>query len=173
MFEGAKHPLDDGKNHLQACAGSGYAADETRRSAMGSVIMMNGGPISWSSVLAKTVAMSTCETEVNAAVVAAKDALHLRQTLMDHGYADAEPLRIGEDNAACIAQAESGIRHVRKAKHYEVRLRFLQQLVVDKQVEFTYTPSELQLADFSLNLLKVSISSVSVISSCSASGLSF
>ena len=81
-------------------------------------------------------------------VAAAKDALHLRQTLMDHGYADAEPLRIGEDNAACIAQAESGIRHVRKAKHYEVRLRFLQQLVVDKQVEFMYMPSELQLVDF-------------------------
>ena len=80
--------------------------------------------------------------------IAAKDALHLRQMLMDLGYADAAPLRIGEDNAACIAQAESGIRHVRKAKHYEVRLRFLQQLVVDKQVEFTYTPSELQLADF-------------------------
>ena len=148
MFEGAKHPLDDGKNHLQTFADSDYAADETRRSTMGSVIMMNGGPISWSSVLGKTVAMSTCEAEVNAAVVAAKDALHLKQMLMDLGYADAAPIRIGEDNAACIAQAESGIRHVRKAKHYEVRLRFLQQLVVDKQVEFTYTPSELQLADF-------------------------
>ena len=148
MYEGAKHPLDDGKNYLQTFADSDYAADETRRSTMGSVIMMNGGPISWSSVLGKTVAMSTCEAEVNAAVVAAKDALHLRQMLMDLGYADAAPLRIGEDNAACIAQAESGIRHVRKAKHYEVRLRFLQQLVVDNQVEFTYTPSELQLADF-------------------------
>jgi len=66
---------------------------------------------------------------------------------MDLGYADAAPLRIGEDNAACIAQAESGIRHVRKAKHYEVRLRFLQQLVFDKQVEFTYTPSELRFRD--------------------------
>jgi len=121
MFEGAKHPFDDGKNHLQAFADSGYAADETRRSTTGSVIMMNGGPVSWSSVLGKVVAMSTCEAEVNAAVAAAKGALHLRQMLMDLGYADAAPLHIGEDNEACIAQAESGIRHVRKAKHYEVR----------------------------------------------------
>ena len=52
MFEGAKHPLDDGKNHLKTFADSDYAADETRRSTMGSVIMMNGGHISWSSVLA-------------------------------------------------------------------------------------------------------------------------
>ena len=121
MFEGAKYPLDDGKYHLQTSADSDYAADETRRSAMGSVIMMDSGSISWSSVLAKTVAMSTCEAEVNAAVAAAKGALHLKQMLMDLGYADAAPLHIGEDNEACIAQAESGIRHVRKAKHYEVR----------------------------------------------------
>ena len=129
---------------------------------MGSVVMMNGGPNSWSSVLAKTEAMSTCK----AAVAAAKDALHLRQMLMDLGYAGAAPLRIGEDNAACIAQELPGIRYFRKDKHYEARLRFLQQLAVDKQVEFTYTPSELQLADFSLNLLTVTSSSDSAMSSC-------
>ena len=104
---------------------------------MGSVITMNGGSISWSSVLGKTVAISTCEAEVNAAAAAAKDALDLKQMTMDLGYADAAPIRIGEYNAACIAQEEYGTRHVRKAKHYEVRLCFLQQLAVNKQAEFT------------------------------------
>ena len=84
---------------------------------------------------------------------------------MDLGYADAAPLRIGEDNEACIAQAEPGIRHFRKARHCEVRLRFLQQLAVDKQAEFTYTPSEFQLADFLTNLLTVPSPSDSVMSS--------
>ena len=32
MYEGATHPLDNGKNLLQAFADSDYAADETRRS---------------------------------------------------------------------------------------------------------------------------------------------
>lgn len=41
----------------------------------------------------------------------------------------------------------AGIRHVRNAKHYEVKLRFLQQLVVDKDVEFVYCPTNHQLAD--------------------------
>ena len=59
MYEGATHPLDNGKNLLQTFADSDYAADETRRSTMGYVIMLNGGPIMWSSVLGKTVAMST------------------------------------------------------------------------------------------------------------------
>ena len=76
-LKGAKHPLDNGKSHLQIFADSDYAADETRRSAMGSVIMMDDGLIEWSSVLGKTVAMSTCEAEVNAAVFAAKNALHI------------------------------------------------------------------------------------------------
>lgn len=149
IYEGATHPLDNGQNYLQVFADSDYAADQTRRSTMGSVVMMNGGPISWASVLGKTVAMSTCEAEVNAAVVAAKDALHLKQLLVDLGlYNPLTPLQIGEDNSACIAQAESGIRHVRNAKHYEIRLRFLQELVVDKRVKFVYCPTELQLADF-------------------------
>jgi hypothetical protein len=147
MYEGAKHPLDNGSNLLQTFADSDYAGDETRRSTMGYVIMMNGGPIMWSSVLAKTVAMSTCEAEVSAAVAAAKDALHLSRMLVDLGYSDGRPLQIAEDNAACIAQAETGLRHVRNARHYAVRLRFLQELVVNKEVEFKYCPTDVQLAD--------------------------
>ena len=58
------------------------------------------------------------------------------------------PIRIAEDNSAAIAQAEAGLMHIRNAKHYAVRLRFLQQLVVDREVEFIYTPTDQQLADF-------------------------
>ena len=147
MYEGATHPLDNGKNLLQTFADSDYAADETRRSTMGYVIMLNGGPIMWSSVLGKTVAMSTCEAEVNAAVSASKDALHLNRMLAELGYSNGKPLQIAEDNAACIAQAETGLRHVRNARHYAVRLRFLQELVVNKEVAFKYCPTNYQLAD--------------------------
>ena len=66
---------------------------------MGTVTMMNGGPMSWSSVLDKTVATSTCEAEVNAAVYAAKDALHVSRMLVDLGHANgSKPLQIAEDN---------------------------------------------------------------------------
>jgi hypothetical protein len=68
--------------------------------------------------------------------------------LADLGYATgSKPLEIAEDNSACIAQANPGLRHVRNEKYYEVKLRFLQQLVVDKDVEFVYCPTDLQLAD--------------------------
>ena len=148
MFEGAQHPLDDGTNKLQVFADSDYAADHTRRSTHGSVTMMNGGPISWSSTLGKTVATSTCEAEVNAAVFAAKDAIHINRLLLDLNVVTKVPLQIAEDNSACIAQANNGLRAVRNAKHYEIKLAFLQQLIVDKEIEFVYCPTDLQLADF-------------------------
>ena len=72
MYEGAKHPLDDGTNKTKVFADSDYAADESRRSTMGGIVLQNGGPISWFSILGKTVALSTCEAEINAAVTAAK-----------------------------------------------------------------------------------------------------
>jgi len=110
--------------------------------------MQNGGPISWFSTLGKTVALSTCEAEINAAVTAAKDAIHLRRLLHDLNLAsDDKPIQIAEDNSAAISQAAAGIRAVRKAKHYEVRLRFLQELVSSKAIEFVYCPTDIQLAD--------------------------
>jgi len=148
MYEGAKHPLDDGTNKTKVFADSDYAADESRRSTMGGIVLQNGGPISWFSTLGKTVALSTCEAEINAAVTAAKDAIHLRRLLQDLDLAsDDKPIQIAEDNSAAIAQAAVGIRAVRKAKHYEVRLRFLQELVNRKSIEFIYCPTEVQLAD--------------------------
>ena len=110
--------------------------------------MMDGGPIAWSSTLGKTVAISTCEAEIHAAVFAAKGTVHTKRLLKGlELIKDDRPLEIAEDNAACIAQANSGIKHVRNANDYEVRLRFLQQKVVDKEVEFKYFPTNHQIAD--------------------------
>ena len=136
-------------NVPQFFADSDYAADETRRSTMGIVTMLNGGPISWTSTLGKTVALSTCEAEVMAACSAARDALHISRMLQDLQLVPLNyTLQIAEDNSACISQAHAGIRHIRNAKHYEVKLRFLQDLVVQKQIEFVYCPTDEQLADF-------------------------
>ena len=149
VYEAAKHPLDDGKNRLQVFTDSDYAADSSRRSLMGMIIMLNGGPIAWASTLGKTVCTSTAEAEVSAAVVAAKEAVHVKRMLIDLGLMhESTPLTIAEDNAACIAQCEAGLRHIRNAKHYEVRLRFLQQLVVDREIEFKYCPTDDMIADF-------------------------
>ena len=124
MYEGAKRPLDDGENVLQTFADSVYNGDQSRRSTHRNVKLFNGGPISWNLTLGKTVATSTCEAEINAAVVAAKEAVHINKLLFDLKIIGKRPLQIAEDTSACIAQANSGIRQVRNAKHYEVKLAF-------------------------------------------------
>ena len=134
IHEGAKGRLDNGLNHLQVFAGSGYAGDVARRSTYGRVIMINGGPIARPSALGKAAAMSTCEAEIYATVMAVIDAVPINRLLKDLELVkDDRPLGIAEDNAACIAQENSGIKHVRNTKHYEVRLRLLQQKVADKK----------------------------------------
>ena len=85
---------------------------------------------------------------MNAAVAAVKDAVHINRLLLDLKLIKKVPMQIAEDNSACIAQANGGLRHVRNAKHYEVKLAFLQQLVVDREVEFVYCPTDKQIADF-------------------------
>ena len=46
MFEGARRHVDTGSNRLQTFVDSDYAAIETRRSTLGGMVMLNGGPIS-------------------------------------------------------------------------------------------------------------------------------
>ena len=128
-------------------ADSDYAADDSRRSQQGTLVMMNGGPIAWASILDKTICCSTAEAEVMAAVSAAKEAIHLKLLLGELGTKH-RTIKIMEDNTACIAQVKGGLRHIRKAKHYySIALRYLQKLVVNNEVDFEYCETEHQLAD--------------------------
>ena len=56
-------------------------------------------------------------------------------------------LTIEEDNTACISQIKEGLRFIRKAKHYQVALRFIQKLQVDGEVDFNYCQTDEQIAD--------------------------
>jgi hypothetical protein len=147
IYEKGMHPLHNDTDLLKVFADSDYASDQSRRSTMGMIVMLNGGPIAWASVLGKTISTSSCEAEINAATFTAKESLHISRMLTDLDFIPVGPICILEDNTACIAQANTGLRHVRNAKHYEVKLRFLQQLVVDKAIEFKYCPTNEQLAD--------------------------
>ena len=80
-----RHPKDNGSNYMKIFTDSDYAADESKRSTQGTITFMNGGPIAWSSVLGKTICLSTCEAEVMAAVAASKEAVHIKLLLGELG----------------------------------------------------------------------------------------
>ena len=52
-----------------------------------------------------------------------------------------------EDNTAAISMAGQGIRNVRNAKHFEVRLRYLQELVDEGKLELRHVSTNEQLGD--------------------------
>ena len=52
-----------------------------------------------------------------------------------------------DDHMDCRGVSSRDLRHIRNAKNYGVKFRFLQQLVVDGQVELVYCPTNYQLAD--------------------------
>ena len=87
-----------------------------------------------------------------AAVAASKEAVHLKLLLGELGI-NHEKLIIEEDNTACISQVKGGLRFIRKAKHYQVALRFIQKLQVDGEVDFNCCETNEQLANLLIKAL--------------------
>ena len=107
---------------------------------------MNGGPISWSSRLQKVTAQSTAEAEIHAATELVKELVHLKLLLNEIGLRGNEQIPVHEDNQACILMG-NGMKSSRTAKHYEVRLRLLQESIQGKVIKFHYCTTEDQIAD--------------------------
>jgi hypothetical protein len=120
---------------------------ETRRSTSGLIIVMNDGPVAWFSRLQKLCALSTAESEIYAVVDAAKEALHIRLLCEEMGVRPfGKPMRIYEDNTACIHMGHS-LRGSNAARHFQLRLRFLHERIVNDEIEFAKVDTKEQLAD--------------------------
>jgi len=78
--------------------------------------------------------LSSQHSEIVALTEAVRSVLHLRMLLEDMGYTQTEPTVIHEDNAACIAFANS-TAPLEKTKHIANRDRFVREAVNTKQVK--------------------------------------
>ena len=148
-YQSATHPCDPHGNHLMRCyADADYAQSENRKSTTGFTIVMNGGPICWRSSRQKIIAQSTAEAEIISATEAGKDVIHTRLLLKELGFPEQveKATVLFEDNQSCIYLARN-LKSRRTAKHFEIRLRFLQQMVLDQEIQFVYIGSSDQVAD--------------------------
>ena len=55
-------------------------------------------------------------------------------------------MQINEDNQACILMGNN-MKSSRSAKHYEIRLHFLQESIRSKVIKFKYCPTDEMIAD--------------------------
>ena len=118
----------------------------TRKSTSGYCIVMNGGLVQWSSKLQATVALSTAEAETIAATEAVKQLMHMRLLHEELGMESVGPSTVYEDNVACISLAH-GSQQSKRAKHYQLKVHFLNEKFNDGTFAFEKVGTTEQLGD--------------------------
>jgi hypothetical protein len=131
---------------LYAYADASFANEEQRKSRSGSVVMIRGAAIDWSSKKQSMVALSSTEAEYYSVSQVVQSALHFRNILRDLDVVIENPVKIYEDNKSCIAIAYKPKHHGR-TKHFDIKAHFIRDHVERKDVDIVYCPTELQVAD--------------------------
>lgn len=119
---------------------------DTRRSTSGYVFYIGNSPVSWSSKLQPTIALSTGEAEYAATVHSGKEALWFRTFLTELGYNMSGPTIIHVDNQSALAVAENPEHHSRM-KHIDIQYHWIREKVAHKQIGLNYIPSSENTAD--------------------------
>eukprot|EP00961_Rhodomonas_salina_P005856 79248-Rhodomonas_salina.1 len=86
-------------NTMFAYSDASYGDDLIgRKSTIGYIIFMNGGPVAWKSKLTPTVESSSTHAELAALAACAEDVCNLRTILKTLGFEQKEPTPIYVDN---------------------------------------------------------------------------
>ena len=109
-------------------------------------ILLSGMAVSWFAKKQGGVSLSTMEAEFVAASEVARDIIGLRQMLMEIGMAPIVPMLMHVDNQAAISQIV-GEASSSKAKHIDVRHKFIKDYARRGIVKAQRVRSELMLAD--------------------------
>jgi hypothetical protein len=129
----------------------GYAdadgsTNEDRKAISGYAFMINGGAVSWSAKRQEIISLSTTESEYIAATYAAKEALWLRQLILQIFGVSLNPTTLFSDNQSAIALTKEHQYHAR-TKHIDVRYHFIRWIVEDGKLRLIYCPTEEMTAD--------------------------
>jgi len=117
-----------------------------RKSVTGMVFCLAGGAIAYRSKLQATIATSSTEAELYAAVSAAKVAKYLRTVLFELGFPPSGPTILHEDNQAVINIVNNS-KPTSRARHVEIQFFAIQEWRRRKQVELKYIDTRINTAD--------------------------
>ncbi|KAJ9555363.1 LOW QUALITY PROTEIN: hypothetical protein OSB04_009977 [Centaurea solstitialis] len=118
------------------------------RSQSGYVFTLNGGAISWKSSKQDTIVDSTTEAEYIAASDAAKEAVWLRNFLLDLRVVASisRPIDIFCDNSGAVAQAKEPREH-HKSRHVLRKYHLIREIIGRGDVRICKIPTEDNVAD--------------------------
>jgi hypothetical protein len=133
-------------NRLIVFSDSDWSGDfDSGRSTTGFIILCNGGPISWSSKLQPTAALSTTEAEYIALSYTLSEVLWLKQLMYDMKLVISHPILIYEDNKGAVDLANNPGYHSR-TRHINVRYHFIRDHIKNSNIKVVAIPTKRQLA---------------------------
>ena len=119
----------------------------TRKSTTGYLFYYANAPVSWSSKIQKTVALSSCEAEYMALKEAIKEFVWLQSL-----FQEIESLRTGStkilltDNQSAIDLSKNPEYHAR-SKHIDIQYHYVREITQNGQVTLKYVPTKENIAD--------------------------
>ena len=121
---------------------------DTRRSTTGWVFSLGGSPVSWSSRRQKTVALSSCEAEYMAASEATKEAIWIRNLLLEFKLSIFKDLKvpISIDNNSAMKLSKNPEFHAR-TKHIEMKHHFIREKIASDEVLLNRVDTKDNVAD--------------------------
>jgi ribonuclease HI len=119
---------------------------DDRKSISGFVVVINGNPVSWTSKTQKSTALSSCEAEFMALSEAMREALWLRQLLIELSIGFVAPIKIRVDNQSAIKLAENAVQHQR-SKHIDIRYFRIREEIANGNIFVVYVPTNDNIAD--------------------------
>lgn len=136
----------DGGHEVTGYVDSSWAEDENSLSTSGYNFNCGSGLISWRSKKLGSPSSSSTEAEYRAYLSASQEAQWLRKLTFDIHRNVPDKTKILSDNQGAIQLAKNPVFHSR-TKHIGVHYNFTKDLVVNKEIEIDYIPTELMVAD--------------------------
>jgi hypothetical protein len=133
--------------NVTAYADASYADNrEDRKSTTGWITMLGGDVIQWASKKQATVALSSCEAELNAETACVQEVIWMRHLLEELGLRVRPQSVIYGDNEGTIKLSNDG--HIsERTKHVQVHYHFVKEAIGAEWIKIVWLPSAQQRAD--------------------------
>lgn len=109
------------------------------------------GIVCWSSKKQTTVVLSTTEAKYGALCSGCCHGVWTKEILLDCNILCDEPIQVWCDNRSCIEIAKNSTLHGR-AKHMDIKLHYIWDLVVNKEVVMNFYRIDIRLLTSSQNV---------------------
>jgi hypothetical protein len=146
----------ESQHNPQGYADADWANDPERFSRSGTVIMFANAAISWSSTRQQAIAASSSEAELYALNELSREMKWIRNLMRGIGITTMLPLRLWQDNTATESIANNLLNN-KRTKHIEVRERFVNLEVEQKNQEIQHLDTADMIADIFTKPLRQSL----------------